>query len=67
MSKENVAENSVNRAFMVNEGKLVFTKFTRSPKDFVGFTVLTKLLLVNTRNLFRISRYRAGSTNEGFC
>ena len=56
-SKENVAETSVNQALMVNEGKLLFTKFTRSPKDFTGFTVLTELLLVNTRNHFRISVY----------
>ena len=52
---------------MVNEGKLVFTEFTWSPKDFAGFVVLTELLLVNTGNLFRISVYRAGSANEGFC
>ena len=50
MSNENVEEISVNQTFMVNEGKLVFIEFTQSPKDFVGFTILTKLLLVNTRN-----------------
>ena len=42
---------------MVSEGKLVFTEFTQSPKDFVGFTVLTKLLMVNKGNLFRINVY----------
>ena len=52
---------------MVNEGKLVFTDFTQSPKDFVGFAVLTELLLVNTRNLFKIIVYQEGSTNKGFC
>ena len=66
-SKENMVESSVNQAFMVNEGKLVFTEFTWSPKDFVGFVVLTKIPLVNTRNLFRISVYQARSSNEGFC
>ena len=65
-SKENVAESSVNQAFMVNEGKLVLSEVTQSPKDFAGFTVLTELLLVNIGNLFRISVYRAGSANEGF-
>ena len=65
--KENVAESSVNRAFMVNKGKLVFTKFTQSPKNFVWFTMLSELLLVNTGNLFRISVNRVGSVNEGFC
>ena len=60
-------ESSVNRAFMVNKGKLVFTKFTQSPKDFGGFAVLTKLLLVNRRNLFRFSVYQVGLANEGFC
>ena len=52
---------------MVNEGKLVFTKFTRSSKDFAGFAMLTELLMVNIRNLFRISVYKPGSANEGFC
>ena len=62
-----MAESSVNQAFMVNEGKLVFIEFTQSPKDFARFVVLTKLLLVNTGNLFRISVYQAGSANEEFC
>ena len=57
MSKEIVVESNVNRAFMVNEGKLVFTKFTQSPKDFAGFVVLTKLLLVNIGDHFRINVY----------
>ena len=52
---------------MVNKGKLVFTEFNQSPKDFVGFVVLTECLLVNTGNIFRINVYQAGSTNEGFC
>ena len=63
--KENLAESSVNQAFMVNKGKLVFTEFTQSPKDFVGF--IAKILLVNTRNHLKTSIYQAGSTNEGFC
>ena len=54
-SKKNIAEVSVNQALKVSEGKLVFTELTRSPKDFAGFAVLTELLLVNTRNLFKIS------------
>ena len=66
-SKENMAKRSVNQTFMGNEGELVFTKFTQSPKDFVGFAVLTELLLVNTGNLFRINVYQVGSANEGFC
>ena len=66
-SKENVAEVSVNQALKFNKGKLVFTKFTWSPKDFAWFTVLTELLMVNTRNIFRISVYQEGSANEGFC
>ena len=67
MSKENVAENSVNQAYMVNKGKLVFTEFTWSPKDFAKFAMVTELQSVNTGNLFRISVYRVGSTNERFC
>ena len=67
MLKENVVEDSVNRAFMVNKGKLVLIEFTWSPKDFARFAVLTKLLLVNTRHLFKINVYRARSANEGFC
>ena len=47
MSKENVAEVSVYRACKVSEGKLVFTEFTQSRKDFVGFAMLTEILLVN--------------------
>ena len=62
-----MVERNVNQAFMVNKGKLVFTKFTWSPKDFVGFVVLTKLLLVNIGNIFRINVYQEGSTNERFC
>ena len=44
----------------------VLIKLTWLPKDFCNFLVLTKLLLVNTRNHFRVSFYRVGSTNEGF-
>ena len=51
-SKKNVGESDVDQEFMVNEGKLVFTEFTQSPKYFLGFIVLTKLLLVNTESLF---------------
>ena len=61
-----MAEVSVNQDLKVRKGKLVFIEFTRSPKDFLGFAVLTKLLLVNIGNLFRISVYQAGSANEGF-
>ncbi len=53
-------------AFMVNKGNLVFIEFIQSPKDFAGFAVLTKLLLVNTGNLFGISVYREGLANEDF-
>ena len=66
-SKENVAEVSVNQALKVSKGKLVFTDFTRSPKDFLGFTVLTELLMVNIGNHFWNNVYRAGSANEGIC
>ena len=62
-----MAEVSVNRDLKVNKGKLVFTEFTQSLKDFAWFTVLTELLMVNIGNLFRISVYRAGLANEGFC
>ena len=65
--KENVAKISVNRALKISKGKIVFTKFTRSPKDSAWFIVLTELLMVNTGNLFRITVYRAESANEGFC
>ena len=64
--KKIVVQKNVNQAFMVNKGKLVFTKFTQSLKDFVGFAMLTKIFLVNTWNLLRISVYRVGSANEGF-
>ena len=61
-----MVENSVNRASIVNEGNLVLTKFTQSPKNVVEFLVVTELYLVNKGNLFRISVYLAGSANEGF-
>ena len=47
--------------------KLVLTKFTRLPKDFCKFAVLTELLLVNTGNHLRTNVYRAEFPNEGFC
>ena len=66
-SKENMAKVSVNQALKVNKGKLVFTEFTQSPKDFAWFIVLTELLMVNTRNHFWNSVYQARLVNEGFC
>ena len=67
MSKDFLGKVSVNRAHKVNEEKLVFIEFTRSPKDFAGFAVLTELLMVNTGNHFWNNVYRAKSANEGFC
>ena len=46
--------------------ELVLTKLTQLPKDFSKFAMLTKLLLVNTRNYFWVSIYRDGLANEGF-
>ena len=66
VSKENLAENNVNRASMVNKGKLVLTRSTWSPKDIAKFVVVTKIHLVNRGNLFKTSVYQARSANEGF-
>ena len=66
-SKVKVAKSSAYWAFIVNKGKLVFTEFTWSPRDFAKFAVVIELQSVNKGNHFRIGVYQAGSTNEGFC
>ena len=65
-SKENVIEGSVNGAFMVNEKNLVFTEFTRSPREFAEFTVVTELHLVNKGNLFRSVSTKQGQPMKDF-
>ncbi len=52
VSKVSVAEVSVNLAHKVNKGNSVLTEFTQYLKNFVEFTVFTKLQLVNTGNHF---------------
>ena len=64
---KNMIEVSVYRAHKVSKEKLVFIEFTQSPKDSTWFTVLTELLMVNSRNHFWNSIYQAGSANEGIC